>query len=534
MNEDLMLCLKKNGVVDVKKFKLLMDYGIVAMEKVISSDDLFRCVHGEMVVETVPISKIVGCSKSNLKSDTSFLDNFKNFFDSHAGDTYHSRGLSLLEIPIENVISTLELSFDEEPIKTVSVDDKYFIAGNGLHRFMILRLYYMIELYRGKSSQELDEKYKIKIVNKKIDVFKTFASSIGSLLNPPILFLDEMSKQDWLEEVKNRIIIFQNNPDEYHRFVSNIAYTFFGNGEPGETIICFLNTYFPTIFNEVVKLVCHSSYYECIVDIIECIDKYFPEEKERIMQIINQILPQNNLGIEKEKGYTYFDLSAQWNNFGQIKDVSNEPKSQRDRDLHTFSEGSSSLEKCLKILWKKGLKTIACCKGNHISISCDNNPEISCEAYIAFDSDSDWLKYLPIEIIEDEDVMITQNAIYYYGKNKDTFFETLTCAVLFGEKDNEKSLIKKIGKEPPPEMEYKSFIYSLQAIGFAEEQILELSKLYLEIEKQRNEFYSFSKNGEISDTLKEKWQSARAQFDSVLISCIKLNNEYLQDDEKLI
>jgi len=55
----------------------------------------------------------------------------------------------------------------------------------------------------------------------------------------------------------------------------------------------------------------------------------------------------------KDKGFNYSNEPIQYNKI---------PKDKIGEALKDFSEGSVSLEKCLSVLWKKELFTIACCK----------------------------------------------------------------------------------------------------------------------------------------------------------------------------
>ena len=78
-------------------------------------------------------------------------------------------------------------------------------------------------------------------------------------------------------------------------------------------------------------------------------------------------------------------------------DLDTIPKEELEQALMEFAEGSLGLEKCLREMWKNGLKTIACCAGN-------NNPyEI---AYIAMAEGVDIFSYLSSNLLSNDMVAL--------------------------------------------------------------------------------------------------------------------------------
>lgn len=534
MNEDLILFLKRNGISEFEKFAASMNYKIDVFEEEIPNEHMAYACYAESAEEVVPLSQIVGCSRENLKFDTSILNNFDNFFDSKSGDMYHKRSLSLLNISVESIVNDLGNSFKKDPIKTISIDGNYYISGNGLHRFMTLKLYYMLELYNGKTKDELDEKYKIIVSNKQIDVFRTYAALIGSLFNPPIQMTPNLTNHDWLETVMERFGKFKDSPQDYEIFISNIIFKFFKNGNSGDKVIEFMKTYFPTMFNDIIERLSVAEQYESLATIVSFIEKKYPEEKNELSIIIENKLPKVNTSDETKIEYKYFDLTQGYNDYGKRKDISKNNQAQMATDLNCFSEGSESLAECLKVLWSLGLQTISCCKGDHLSINYYNKPEINSEAYIAFAPEMDWHSYLSKEILENKDVIITESAIYYYGPNKEAFFKTLTRSFMLGKKSNQSILLSKLQEQASSEMEFNAFLYSLKRIGFSEEQIQELTKSYLEISKLSDAFYA-SKNAdkEEAELLLTNWREARERFESDLQFYINRNNESIRSGLKI-
>jgi hypothetical protein len=107
-----------------------------------------------------------------------------NFFGDK-NDGYHTRSLGMLEYTSEEIVEKLQYSFQFEPISIQEADeDKYCISSNGLHRYTVLRIHYLLEKIKGqKSETELNEKYTIPVKVSKIDYFKTYCNYLLRLLN---------------------------------------------------------------------------------------------------------------------------------------------------------------------------------------------------------------------------------------------------------------------------------------------------------------------------------------------------------------
>lgn len=524
MTKDLFAFLRKNNINDVKDFVLQSDFKIEEIERNISNMELNHGVFSKIGEETIPLSQILGFSKSDCKIDKSFFANFDNFFNSTINDGYHTRALGMLSYSPEDVMDFLARSFSKEPIKTISINNQYYISSNGLHRFMALKLYYMLEMYQGKSIEELDKKYMIKVENKELDIFKTFTNYFGSCFNPPIQYGDSTSQKDWLNEVKMRMESF--NEMDYNLLISTFSFSHFINDTSGEIMIKCLFEYFPNFSLDVFKHLVITGNYDRAMNFVSCIKKYFPNYEAEVLSIVNN----NNMNFDLqnnnvENDFEYFDLNQQWNDYGTVKDISNIARNSRQ-----FSEGSEALEKCLQIIWEQNIATTSCCKGNHLSINVDNKPEVNCEAYISFGDNQEWQSYLSQEIIENSDVIIQEHAIYYYGANSEAFFRLLGRDFITGKKNN-KTFLENKNNVVTDVLEYKSFIISLQQIGFDEEQISYLSNGYLEINKLMNAFYS-SENVD-KETIRQKWHEAKQRYDADLIFYIDRNNQSISQKSNL-
>jgi len=127
----------------------------------------------------VSISEILGYRAYHMQS-RNILNNFENFFDSY-GDGYHSRSVSMLNYKPEEIMAGLSESFKIEPIKLNKIGNKYFISSNGLHRFMILKINYLIQLYKGIPEYELAKEYSVPVEYTEINLNKTYLNYIASL-----------------------------------------------------------------------------------------------------------------------------------------------------------------------------------------------------------------------------------------------------------------------------------------------------------------------------------------------------------------
>ena len=289
MNDDLRKFLDANGVDDVNDFiQYMKENKICPIEQKIMFYELGFLDSRESEQKNIPVSKIIGCSGSNLSIDKSIFGSFSNFFDSKNGDEYHTRGLKLLNVPIDEIMNVLQQSFDAQPIKTISIGDDYYISSNGMHRFMLLKLCYYVELYQGKKVQELDEKYRIKVVNEDINVFKIFKYYLGYYFDLGTEYLDGIGESEWINMIKDKIHQLSKNPQDYLSFIANISYNRFIANKSGQCMIYLLNKYFPNITLDIAKYLCMNDNYECMTNILNCINNYFPNQTEMFVKIIKE------------------------------------------------------------------------------------------------------------------------------------------------------------------------------------------------------------------------------------------------------
>lgn len=180
--------LRKNSIsiVDIPKITERIiepkDIDSVLEEKVISTEE---------VSTTISIADILGYD-SPRKRD--IFESISEFFDNQK-DGYHKRSIGMLNYTPDNIMSGLASAFITEPIKVREVEPgRCFISGNGMHRFTILRIMYLIEKYRGTDIEKLREKYTIPVILNKVDKIKTYCSYLISVFYDNIHVYSEIDK----------------------------------------------------------------------------------------------------------------------------------------------------------------------------------------------------------------------------------------------------------------------------------------------------------------------------------------------------
>ncbi len=148
-------------------------------------------------------------------------------------------------------------------------------------------------------------------------------------------------------------------------------------------------------------------------------------------------------------------------------DLDTIPKEELEQALMEFAEGSLGLEKCLREMWKNGLKTIACCAGN-------NDPyEI---AYIAMAEGVDIFSYLSSNLLSNDMVALeseNNQVIRFAGfeENKEKLMLMLAEDISTGKKNNSEQVKEKIGKSINSEWKKEANIYYMRKAGLTEEKI---------------------------------------------------------------
>lgn len=153
--------LKRQGmdtkeILNTEEYELKSEYDInpiLAQSQVLD----------ETEEEDIFIGDIVGFEQWHLRgANKNIVDNFSSFYQTN-GDGYHTRANSMLEFKDgKEAMEKLKNSFSMEPLKLEKYDDQYIIGGNGLHRTILLRFFYVKDLLEGKlSEEELRERYTV-------------------------------------------------------------------------------------------------------------------------------------------------------------------------------------------------------------------------------------------------------------------------------------------------------------------------------------------------------------------------------------
>ena len=190
-------------------------------------------------------------------------------------------------------------------------------------------------------------------------------------------------------------------------------------------------------------------------------------------------------------------------------DIQTLSKENRNQYALIFSEGSKSLEHCLKVLWDNDLYTMACCKG-HKMIEKNYNGFLYLYAYIAMEKNSKLFEYLSDEIIFDPyNVLYNFNGcecIYLYGDNKEERILKISDDVLTGKKNNKKQLKIKVNKPMSLHVKEKCINDYYLNNGFMPEEIEEINNI--------NQKLVFLYNNSINDEDATKLLTKR--YDSIL------------------
>lgn len=146
-------------------------------------------IYQESTRKSVCVADILGYDYPQSKD---IFRSLSDFFDS-CGDGYHSRSVGMLKYSSDEILSKLESSFLIEPMRLKEIkDNQYFIDANGMHRFTVLKIHYILEKYRGKDEGELRKKFTIPVVTKRLDIVKTYCAYLMKLMNDTISVRNEL------------------------------------------------------------------------------------------------------------------------------------------------------------------------------------------------------------------------------------------------------------------------------------------------------------------------------------------------------
>ena len=173
--------------IDIKKF-ISLDESVIEEPKYINPLTYRYGITAEVEKTNISIGSVVGYDTWNQDSiyhhRKNVLLSMGDFFGDR-NDGYHTRSLGMLDYTSEEIVPKLQNSFEVEPMILDEVDDgKYCISTNGMHRYTILRIHYLLDKLKNKiPDNELDKKYSIPVKVKKKDYFKTYCNYLLSLLD---------------------------------------------------------------------------------------------------------------------------------------------------------------------------------------------------------------------------------------------------------------------------------------------------------------------------------------------------------------
>ena len=174
MNENLEGLLKREGVHPQEFLDFVQDVNLTEYERYNYPISKYA-VYGPHQVKKVNIDDVLGIPNYMLTS-SSFVENFSDIF-ADQGDIYHTRANGMLNYSGEEVLEKLGRSFEIEAMKFYQMGDKYFVSGNGMHRFFLLKMHSLIAKFKNK-----DSKFEIPVDVQEMDYLKTYVNFIGSTL----------------------------------------------------------------------------------------------------------------------------------------------------------------------------------------------------------------------------------------------------------------------------------------------------------------------------------------------------------------
>ena len=209
MNKTIIKFLKTLNI-DIEMFNSLEGSNIKQDFDVNPNIARFAFFKPQSETKKVSIADIVGYNYQCINLGNNLLDNLSYFFD-RKGDSYHSRSVSMLDIPQDQIINELDFSFKKEPVCLMEADKGVYVIGNnGLHRFHILKTHYLDELSKINPEnkiaiKKLREKYSFEANVSEIDYVKTYSAFLLNHLDKN-LRLESHFNSDYELTGKSRLI----------------------------------------------------------------------------------------------------------------------------------------------------------------------------------------------------------------------------------------------------------------------------------------------------------------------------------------
>jgi len=256
--------IKKNNIKISDIYDDLRIYEESEINRIISN---FK-IEGKSKITTVSIADIVGYDYSWRGQQNNIFDNFSNFFGNDC--EYQRRSLGMLDYSNDEIIEKLYPSFKKERIRVLELDSgKKVISGNGLHRYCLLRLYYMNELSKVKGNKEKEEelksKYEIVAELRKVDLLKTYCNF---LISKTLSYTEDISLSSDYDEnyrLTGKVKISENGENQILNDIELIEYT--------RKRILSMDSIVKEYFKYAI-----STFYNCYESFRVFIDIYFSQE----------------------------------------------------------------------------------------------------------------------------------------------------------------------------------------------------------------------------------------------------------------
>lgn len=248
-------------------------------------------IYGEEMSDKVSIANVYGYAHPKTKD---LFQSINDFFDD-TKDGYYTRSIDMLSYKYDTIIPGLSRSFTIEPMKLKEIsDDAYFIGHNGMHRFTVLRIMYLIEksrLSNPEQEEKLKEKYTIPVVTKKLDIVKTYCVYLLRLFDPELnnaqveLGLDyhftgriKITRTD--EKIKltdEELIIYTNEMMQTNKLTIPILIRVSSHIEKNPRFKAFLEAQFPRLLKAGERFI---EYKEKHPDVLDLYSYDIPDKKE--------------------------------------------------------------------------------------------------------------------------------------------------------------------------------------------------------------------------------------------------------------
>ena len=152
-------------------------------------------IWGKYEDSIMSIANIVGAGNFDLHDSTDIIDSMTYYFGDKSSD-YTYRADTMLKYSKYNIMEGLNKSFKNEPMYADEYEPmKYVIAINGMHRYHILRIYYLNEITQPNLTEEqkkaIDERFSIPIRSKKLDYIKTYCNFLLRITDEKIRISNE-------------------------------------------------------------------------------------------------------------------------------------------------------------------------------------------------------------------------------------------------------------------------------------------------------------------------------------------------------